>query len=358
MPESGHNKFMQRCLDLALKAEGLTYPNPMVGSVLVNGDKIIGEGYHIKAGTPHAEVNAINSVRDKAKLKSSTLYVNLEPCSHFGKTPPCTDLIIACGIPRVIIGTIDTSDKVSGQGVKKLLEAGVDVKTGYLESGCRWINRRFFMFHEKRRPYIILKWAQSADGFLDILRSENHRQEPNWITGKPERILVHKWRASEETILVGAGTVRSDNPRLDVREWTGSSPIKLILSSSGKNLNSSVIKNTGNRVIIFTHNRDMDITDSEKVVLEPDTPAAVQIAQYLIMRGISSLFIEGGAEVLKHFISEGMWDEARIFTGEVFFGNGVKSPATAGQLYSKTVFSGSILEIYVNGSGRESQIDN
>ena len=198
MEEKDDIKFMRRCLDLAYKGKGLTYPNPMVGSVIEFDGKIVGEGYHFKAGGPHAEVNAINSVPVKTKLKYSTLYVTLEPCSHFGKTPPCADFIISNSIPRVVIGTIDTSEKVSGQGIARLREAGCEVITGVMEEECRWLNRRFFTFHEKKRPYIILKWAQSADRYIDIQRTKDNKAGPTWITGKPERILVHKWRASEQ----------------------------------------------------------------------------------------------------------------------------------------------------------------
>jgi diaminohydroxyphosphoribosylaminopyrimidine deaminase/5-amino-6-(5-phosphoribosylamino)uracil reductase len=233
MVEAEVNIFMKRCLELASKAEGMTYPNPMVGSVIVHEGKIIGEGFHLKAGGPHAEVNAINSVSDKSKLKDSTLYVNLEPCSHFGKTPPCADLIIANSVPRVVIGTLDTSEKVSGQGLSRLKNAGCEVITGVLEKECRRLNRRFFTFHEKNRPYITLKWAQSADGYLDMIRTSDQNTGPNWITGNPERVLVHRWRAGEQAILVGAGTLRVDNPKLNVREWTGNNPLRLVLSSSG-----------------------------------------------------------------------------------------------------------------------------
>jgi diaminohydroxyphosphoribosylaminopyrimidine deaminase/5-amino-6-(5-phosphoribosylamino)uracil reductase len=351
MTETDDNKFMRRCLELASKAEGLTYPNPMVGSVVVYDGKILGEGYHLRSGESHAEVNAINSVSDKTKLKFSTLYVNLEPCSHFGKTPPCADFIISNGIPRVVIGTIDTSEKVSGEGVTRLREAGCDVKTGILEADCRRLNRRFFIFHEKRRPYITLKWAKSADGYLDIIRSGDHKREPTWITGKPEKVLVHKWRASEQAILVGAGTVRADNPRLNVREWKGSDPLKLILSSSGSlNIGSSV-NNTNKKTIVFTHNSTAGIPDVLKEMLKENISSSVQICEYLYFSGIQSLFIEGGAEVLNHFISTGLWDEARIFTGEEHFREGVKAPLINGILFSKTVFSGSLLEIYLrNGS--------
>jgi diaminohydroxyphosphoribosylaminopyrimidine deaminase/5-amino-6-(5-phosphoribosylamino)uracil reductase len=351
MTETDDNKFMRRCLELASKAEGLTYPNPMVGSVIVYDGKILGEGYHLRSGESHAEVNAINSVSDKTKLKLSTLYVNLEPCSHFGKTPPCADFIISNGIPRVVIGTIDTSEKVSGKGVTRLREAGCEVKSGILEADCRRLNRRFFTFHEKGRPYITLKWAKSADGYLDIIRSGDHKREPNWITGKPERVLVHKWRASEQAILVGAGTVRADNPRLNVREWNGPDPLKLILSSSGSlNIGSSV-NNTNKKTVVFTHNSIAGIPDVLKVMLKEDISSSVQICEYLYSSGIQSLFIEGGAEVLNHFISTGLWDEARVFTGEEHFKEGIKAPVINGILSSKAIFSGSILEIYLkNGS--------
>ncbi len=338
---------MRRCLELASKAEGLTYPNPMVGSVIVCDDKIIGEGYHLRAGEAHAEVNAINSVTDKSKLGLSTLYVNLEPCSHFGKTPPCADLIISHKIPRVIIGTIDTSDNVSGKGIKKLRDSGCEVKSGILEDECRNLNKRFFTFHEKKRPYIVLKWAQSADGFLDIERPENQKSGPNWITGNPERILVHKWRASEQTILVGAETMRTDSPKLNVREWKGPDPLKLILSSSGNVGTGSFVNKNNNSAIVFTHNPASYIPGVKKFVLREDAPSAIQISEFLYNEGFQSLFIEGGGKVLDHFIEEGLWDEARIFTGPEYFQKGVKAPLITGRHVLKTVFSGSVLEIYL-----------
>jgi diaminohydroxyphosphoribosylaminopyrimidine deaminase/5-amino-6-(5-phosphoribosylamino)uracil reductase len=348
MTETDDNKFMRRCIELASGAEGMTYPNPMVGSVIVHNGNIIGEGFHLKSGESHAEVIAINSVSEKNKLKDSTLYVNLEPCSHFGKTPPCADYIIENKIPRVVIGTIDSNDRVSGRGVKKLMAAGCEVKTGFLESECRRLNRRFFSFHEKRRPYITLKWAQSADGYLDMKREPGLNPRPNWITGKPERILVHKWRAAEQAILVGAGTVRADAPRLDVREWSGANPLKLILSSSGNVRNETTIHNTDSKVIVLTHNSGAVIPDAEVVTLNKEKLSSVQIADFLYSRGIQSLFIEGGADILNHFIETGIWDEARIFTGEDFFFNdGVKAPAISGHLFSKTTFSKSTLEIYL-----------
>lgn len=348
MTEKDDIKFMKRCLELASKAEGLTYPNPLVGSVIVHEGKILGEGYHLRAGEAHAEVNAINSVADKWKLKSSTLYVNLEPCSHYGRTPPCADLIVSEAIPRVVVGTIDTSTKVSGKGLAQLRAAGCEVLSGVLEEDCRRLNRRFFTFNEKKRPYITLKWAQSADGYLDIKRSENTKTGPTWISGKPERVLVHKWRSSEQTILVGAGTVRTDNPKLNVRYWAGPDPIKLILSNSG-NLNKELALNETNRtLIVFTGNMDSNIPGAIKVKLAGDIPASVQIAEYLFSEGIQSLLVEGGAMVLKHFISNGLWDEARIFTGRTYFNDGIKAPLIKGKILSETNFDGSSLGIYLN----------
>jgi diaminohydroxyphosphoribosylaminopyrimidine deaminase/5-amino-6-(5-phosphoribosylamino)uracil reductase len=348
MNESENEKFMRRCLELASGAEGMTYPNPLVGSVVVYNGKIIGEGYHLKAGGPHAEVIAISSVSDKSLLTDSTLYVNLEPCSHFGKTPPCADFIIANKIPRVVIGTSDTSKKVSGKGVKKLKDAGCEVVSGILETECRWLNRRFFSSNEKQRPWIVLKWAQSADGYLDIIRPENNVQEPAWISGKPERVLVHKWRASEQSILVGAGTIRADNPRLNVREWKGSDPLKLILSRSGILGSDNAVNETNGTLVVFTYNERAETGKAVKVKLKEGIPSSEQIVEYLNSQGIQSLFIEGGAEVLNHFLSKGFWDEARIFTGKENFKDGLKAPVAKGINISGTNFERSCLEVFLN----------
>lgn len=336
-------KFMKRCLELAFKAEGATYPNPMVGSVIVNSGRIIGEGYHLKAGGPHAEVAAVMSVKDKGLLRSSTLYVNLEPCAHFGRTPPCADMIIAEGIPRVFIGSVDTSDKVSGRGIERLRNAGCEVVTGIMEDECRRLNRRFFTFNEKKRPYITLKWAESSDGFIDKAREEGC-VGPTWISGKSERILVHRWRASEQAILAGAGTIRTDNPRLNVREWPGNDPLVIILSGSG-DLDSGfeALKRPG--VLLFTKNKNKGLQGAEQVIIDSDQPAAKLVCDYLFNRGIQSLFIEGGAMVLDHFISSGYWDEARIFRGKESFYAGVRAPAISGIRFSETEFGKSTLEI-------------
>jgi diaminohydroxyphosphoribosylaminopyrimidine deaminase / 5-amino-6-(5-phosphoribosylamino)uracil reductase len=347
MIEPVDNKFMKRCIELASKAEGLTYPNPMVGSVIVHEGKIVGEGFHLKAGEPHAEVIAINSVSDKTKLKSSTLYVNLEPCSHFGKTPPCADFIISHSIPRVVVGTTDTSEKVGGEGLARIRNSGCEVITGIEEDECRRINRRFFTFHEKKRPYNTLKWAQSADGYLDILRSEGHKAEPTWITGKPERVLVHKWRAAEQSILVGAGTMRADDPKLNVREWNGPNPLRLVLSSSGSFNKEFGEDQTNGTVVVFTHNMGANILNARKVKLDPDIDSSLQIADYLYNCGIQSLLIEGGESVLDHFIRTGLWDEARVFSGVEYFVEGVKAPRIKGTPVSHTIFTDSSLDVYI-----------
>jgi len=346
MAEADDIKFMRRCIELACKAEGFTYPNPLVGAVVVHKGNIIGEGYHLKAGDPHAEVVAINSVSDKKWLNESTLYVNLEPCSHFGKTPPCADFIISNSIPRVVIGAMDTSEKVSGKGMVRLRAAGCEVVMEVAGDECRRLNRRFFTYHEKKRPYITLKWAESADGYLDLLRREGEDIGPNWITGRPERALVHKWRAAEQSILVGAATVRADNPKLNVRDWSGRNPLRMVLSGSGAiNMNASLFEKEG--AVIFTHNMIDKIPGTVRVKINDEEPVPLQISKYLFDSGIQSLFVEGGAMVLGQFISSGLWDEARVFTGKTIFRQGVRAPVPEGRLLSKTIFEGSSLSVYL-----------
>jgi diaminohydroxyphosphoribosylaminopyrimidine deaminase/5-amino-6-(5-phosphoribosylamino)uracil reductase len=344
--------YMQRCLDLAGRAMGMTYPNPLVGCVIVNNGLIIGEGYHLKAGSDHAEVIAINSVADKKLLKDSTLYVNLEPCSHFGKTPPCADMIISNGIRKVVIGSSDTSEKVSGEGIARLRDAGCKVTAGVLEEECRWINRRFFTFNEEKRPYIILKWAQSADGFIDYRRDKGFENKPVWITGEAERSLVHKWRAEEQAILAGAGTIRADNPKLNIRSWAGEDPLRVILSSSGDIDKRSALFEQNGTNIVLTHNTDAEFENSVIVKLNADLRSEPQILDYLFKKGIQSLIIEGGADVLRQFISAGLWDEARIFHGNDYFREGIKAPDIEGITVTSTGFGRSTLDLVLNSTGR------
>ena len=348
MTDGDNIKFIRRCIELAGKAEGMTYPNPMVGSVIVHNGVIIGEGFHLRAGWPHAEVNAINSVKDKALLKNAVLYVNLEPCSHYGKTPPCAEFITSVGIKNVVIGSIDTSSNVSGKGIAYLEKNGCNVLTGVMEEECRWLNRRFFTFQEKKRPYIILKWAQSYDGYIDIDRSAGIDPGPYWITGNSEKVLVHKWRSDEQAILVGGETIRNDNPKLNVREWSGNDPLKLILSRSGNlSAESEVFKKSGSAVI-FTCNNDANFSGVEMVVLIDERRAPVEISDYLYNRGLMSLFVEGGTETINQFINLGLWDEARIFFGNVPFNKGKKAPGINGMVLAEEKLSGSVLKLIAN----------
>ncbi len=321
-------KYIKRCIELAKNGLGTTYPNPLVGSVVVHNDKIIGEGWHRKSGQPHAEVNAINAVKNKSLLKNSTIYVSLEPCSHFGKTPPCCDLIIENKIPNVVIGTIDPNIKVAGNGIKKLIEAGAKVAVGILETECKELNKRFFTFHEMKRPFVILKWAESQDGFIaPFTKSE---QKPVWITNEYSRQLVHKWRSEEQAILVGTNTVIDDNPKLDVRNWTGNNPIRIILDQNNRVPKDNSIFDDRVKTIIFsglktnvsTENTTFELIDFKKNCAE-------QILNVLFKHQIQSVIIEGGSQTLQTFIDENLWDEARIFIGNNRFETGIKAPKLA-----------------------------
>jgi diaminohydroxyphosphoribosylaminopyrimidine deaminase/5-amino-6-(5-phosphoribosylamino)uracil reductase len=349
MEREDDNLYMQRCLELAERGRGLTYPNPMVGSVIVSDGRIIGEGYHRKAGEAHAEVIAIESVADKSLLKEATLYVNLEPCSHYGKTPPCAARIISEGIPRVVVGTIDTSSKVAGMGIEMLRSAGCEVITGVCEEESRAINVRFFRFNEMKRPYIILKWAESADGFMDVIRPQGAPLEPFWITGMTERILVHKWRAEEQAILSGGGTIRTDNPSLNVRHWNGPDPVRVVVSRSGlMNSNSNIFSGDG-KVLMFTSNATISYPNTEIIEAGASLNGVVdRVLEVLCSKGIQSLFVEGGLTIHEMFIGSGKWDEARVFRGFGNWGAGLRAPVIAGKLKEVNRFSHSTLEIIQN----------
>lgn len=333
---------MQRCIDLAKNGLGTTYPNPLVGSVVVFEDRIIGEGWHQKAGKPHAEVNAICSVKDKKKLKEATIYVNLEPCNHFGKTPPCVDFIIQNNIQNVVIGTTDPNIKVSGSGVKKLEKAGVRVTLGVLENKCKKLNRRFFTFHEKKRPYIILKWAQTQDGF--IAPSEDYRinknlteRKPVWITNSLSRQLIHKWRSEEASILIGTQTAIDDNPRLNARDWAGNNPIRLVLDSKDRIPKKSNIFDNSSKTIVFT-----------KDLMNFEGNIAQQISEILFLKEIQTLIVEGGQQTIQTFIDENIWDEARVFIGKSFFEKGTKAPEIKATYSEKYFLENDELLIFKN----------
>ena len=312
--------FMQRCLDLAKKGLGKTYPNPLVGSVIVYQDKIIGEGWHQKAGTPHAEVHAIASVQDKSLLKKATLYVNLEPCNHFGKTPPCAKLIVEHQIPRVVIGCIDPFEQVNGSGVKTLENAGIKVTTAVLEEEAKSLNKRFFTFHQKKRPYLILKWAQSQDGFIAPLAETRNKKSPVFLSSKEDQILVHQWRTEEAAILIGAETAVADNPQLTARWVEGHHPARIILDPKERLPRSLKVFDATAPTHQRTHTQlKLQSTTSPKAFLN----AAID---YMYQKGFQSVLIEGGRTTLQYFIDFELWDEARIFSTTVILKEGIPAP--------------------------------
>ncbi len=319
--------YMHRCLDLAKNGLGNVAPNPMVGCVIVHKNTIIGEGYHQQYGEPHAEVNAILSVKNKDLLTASTLYVNLEPCCHHGKTPPCTDLIIAEKIPKVVIGTVDPYDQVAGQGIARLRNYGVKVDVGILRNESIRLNKRFFTYHQKKRPYIILKWAQTADAFIDIERLPGNPAQPTWITSEKLRMLVHKWRTEEQALIVGTITALKDNPRLNVRDWSGNQPIRIVLDENLTLSHSLHLFDNTQKTLVFNQkkNDQKGITHWVKIdFTDPDFTN--QLLRVLWENKIQSLIVEGGQKVLKTFIDNNIWDEARIFQGSKFFQKGLRAP--------------------------------
>ena len=330
-----HQDYIRRCITIAKNGLGTTRPNPMVGCVIVHNNTIISEGFTSPYGGNHAEVNAISAVKDKAILKQATIYVTLEPCSHYGKTPPCSDLIIASKIPKVVIGCIDDNEHVAGKGIKRLKAAGVDVIVGVLENECRTHHKRFFTFHNKKRPYIILKWAQTQDHF--IAPTSKATKTPVWISNAYSRQLTHRWRAEEQAILVGTRTVLEDNPSLTVRDWTGTHPTRVVIDRSRKIApNHAIFKTKAPTICIDdTH---IDFTQ----------PIAAQICQVLQKHSITSLIIEGGSTTLQSFIDENLWDEARVFTGPLQFASGTKAPVIQGTLQMETNLQADILKIYTN----------
>ncbi|WP_159024181.1 bifunctional diaminohydroxyphosphoribosylaminopyrimidine deaminase/5-amino-6-(5-phosphoribosylamino)uracil reductase RibD [Formosa sp. L2A11] len=330
-----HEKYINRCIEIAKNGLGTTRPNPMVGCVIVYNGLIIGEGFTSPYGGAHAEVNAIQSVTDKLLLKHATLYVTLEPCSHFGKTPPCSDLIIKHEIPKVVIGMVDDNSLVAGRGIKRLKNAGCDVTVGVLEAECKAHHKRFFTFHNKKRPHIILKWAESADGFL--APTTKNEQKPVWITNIYSRQLVHKWRAEEQAILVGGNTVIQDNPSLTVRDWTGLQPTRVVIDTHNNLPNNYAVFNTAAKTI--------KLTETE---LDFSKPLGFQICECLHKHNITSVIIEGGNKTLQTFIDENLWDEARVFYGTNTFLQGTKAPVIIAKPALETKILNDTLKYYTN----------
>ena len=331
--------FMRRAFELAAQGVGNVSPNPLVGSVVVNDGKIIGEGWHQKYGEAHAEVNAIASVKDKSLLKESTVYVTLEPCSHFGKTPPCADLLIEHQVKKVVIANLDTNPLVGGNGIKKLRAAGIEVITGILDKKGRDLNKRFFTFIEKQRPYIILKWAETADGFI-----ARKNLDSRWISDEYSRQLVHKWRSEEDSILVGMRTAQQDNPQLNVRDWSGRNPVRIVIDRFLK-LNEKIHLFDGTqKSLCYNVIKHEELQHLSLVRIEEENFLA-HLVQDLYKRKIQSVIIEGGTKTLQAFIDDKLWDEARIFVSSQRFHEGIAAPLIAGSVDSHQTIKNDWLKI-------------
>ena len=315
---------MQRCLDLALLGFGNVATNPMVGSVLVHDNKIIGEGFHQQYGQAHAEVNCINSVKEQDQhfIEKSTLYVSLEPCNHFGKTPPCSDLIVSKKIPKVVIACTDPFEKVNGSGIQKLIDAGVEVITGILENEAIELNKRFFTFHQQKRPFIILKWAQSENQCISGFQGKSVK-----ISNALTDILVHKWRSEEAAIMVGTNTVLLDNPSLTTRNWQGKNPIRIFIDRDLKIEQTAKILDQSAPTIILNKRINKIEGENDFIQIYFEREIIPQINELLYQKNIQSIIIEGGAKLLQTFIDADLWDEARVITNQtLFIENGIASP--------------------------------
>ncbi|TKC09486.1 bifunctional diaminohydroxyphosphoribosylaminopyrimidine deaminase/5-amino-6-(5-phosphoribosylamino)uracil reductase RibD [Pedobacter frigoris] len=342
--------YMQRCLELAQLGMGSVSPNPMVGCVIVCGNKIIGEGYHEKYGQAHAEVNAVNQVlqtygeQAETLLAAATAYVSLEPCAHFGKTPPCADLLIRHQLKKVVIGNRDPFPDVNGKGIERLKNAGIDVVSGVLEEECTAVNKRFFTRIGQQRPYIILKWATTANGYF---APKNAVQQ--WISGPLAKVLVHKWRTEEDAILVGSQTAVADNPQLSSREWPGKNPLRILIDRKLKVLQSNHIYNDNAKTVIFNEVKTEVAGNIHYIQMEDMQYYLPQkIAFQLYLMDIQSVIIEGGANILNQFIQGNIWDEARVFTSGTSWQEGISSPQVNGVITAQYQIDQDQLTIYQN----------
>ena len=336
-------QYMLRCLELARLGMGNVSPNPLVACLIVYKDTIIGEGYHRHFGEAHAEVKAIDSVKDKSLLKHSTLYVNLEPCAHHGKTPPCADRIIREGIPRVVISCRDPFPEVNGKGIEKLKAAGIDVTTGILEKEGRELNRAFFTFHEKKRPFIILKWAETMDGF--IARKDFTSK---WISNPYSRLIVHKWRAETDAVIVGTNTALHDNPELTCREFTGRNPVRITIDRYGKLPTSHNLFDGNATTWIFTESTALSHPNVRYIPIDFNEKLPGQICHILYQNNIQSIIIEGGANLLSQFIDNNLWDEARVFKSRITFNEGITAPFISSDHIKERTIDTDKLIIYQN----------
>jgi diaminohydroxyphosphoribosylaminopyrimidine deaminase/5-amino-6-(5-phosphoribosylamino)uracil reductase len=348
---STHEHYMRRCLELAELGRGKVAPNPLVGCVIVYDGKIIGEGWHQVYGGPHAEVNAINSVIDKSVLPQSTVYVSLEPCAHFGKTPPCADLLVKHAVGKVVVGMVDPFSEVAGKGIEKLKAAGIEVIVGVLEDECKELNKRFIVFNEQKRPYIILKWAQTSDGFIapdaQTISREDYLNQRH-ITGKTVQALVHKWRGEEAAIMVGTRTALLDNPRLDTRAYPGNNPLRVLIDRESSLPDSLNIFDETQPTLVFTSKQKIASPNLEFVPINFEQPVWPQILAELYTRKIQSIIVEGGLVTLQYLLDSGLWDELNVFTAPKLLYAGIKAPAVSGVLTEQFTIDGSVFKRYYN----------
>jgi diaminohydroxyphosphoribosylaminopyrimidine deaminase/5-amino-6-(5-phosphoribosylamino)uracil reductase len=323
-----HELYMQRALQLAQLGGVAVAPNPMVGAVIVHNDRIIGEGYHQLFGKAHAEVRAIENVQDPSLLSESTIYVTLEPCAHTGKTPPCALLLIRSGIQKVIIATIDPYAEVAGKGIEMLQNAGIDVTVGVLEKEAQFLNRRFFTFHQRQRPYTILKWAETKDGFIDAPRTENDSNEIRWISQPETQVINHTWRSQEQVILVGWKTIQNDNPSLTTRAIQGANPIRMVIDPQLKAPTTATVFSDGLPTLVINSVHSAKKGAVEWIQMDTITIASIQKLCY--DRGIASLIVEGGSYTHQSFIAENTWDEARVIQGTNQFHDGTPAAKISG----------------------------
>lgn len=335
---------MRRALQLAKLGLGSVSPNPMVGCVIVHEDKIIGEGYHERYGGPHAEVNAVANVVNMELLRESTVYVTLEPCVHFGKTPPCADLLISHQVKKVVICNDDPNPLVAGKGIQRIREAGIEVDTGLLSEEGSQVNKRFFTSFKKDRPYVILKWAETADGFV-----ARKNFDSKWISNQYSRQLVHKWRSEEDAILVGKNTAKYDNPSLTTRDWTGKNPVRVVIDAKMELHASSHLYDGNVQTLCFTQQNCVDMDNLHFICQNKITPET--ILHELQERNIQSIIIEGGSRTIQSFIDANLWDEARVFRSPATFGEGIKSPYLVGNVICHESIFEDQLSIYTSKHG-------
>lgn len=340
-------KYMTRCIQLAKHGQNHVAPNPMVGAVIVYKDRIIGEGYHIRCGEAHAEVNAINSVADQSLLKNSTIYVSLEPCAHYGKTPPCADLIIKKQIPRVVVGCQDPFSEVAGRGIQMLRAADVDVKVGVLENECRNLINRFITFNILKRPYVILKWAESADGYLDVERTGG---SPVVLSTSLTNMLVHKRRSEVDAIMVGTRTAELDNPSLTVRNWIGRNPLRIVIDEDLRLSSELNLFMDGVSTVCFTAKKQSSREKVDYVQIDFQQDVLSQILSVLYKKGVQSLMVEGGSRLLQSVINAGLWDEAFVEKSTVCLNSGVKAPVIKGIRMIDKLFGIPIVHYYSHTS--------